>query len=162
MDSNCNESSFSMHPSQYCYLLHDSYQFPTHLLITNSKRWSNKKPLPAIGSRVSVGGFLHNIHCNTDKSIASFDINIANIAYITNPAKPQSGPSQGSHGCGTHSCTRFNYKTQHASTSKPTTQPSNEINHPSPKQKAIDTEEGNIDNEKEEETQSDSEEAPRK
>ena len=161
-DSNRNESSFTMRPSQYCYLLHDSYQFPAHLLITNSKRWSNKKPLPAIGSGVSVGGFLHIIHRNTDNSIASFDIDIANIAYITNRAEPQSGPSQGSHGRGTRSRTRFNYKTQHTSTSKPNTQPSNNINHPSLKRKAIDTEEGNIDNEKEEETQSDSEEAPTK
>ena len=155
MDSNHNELSFSMHPSQYCYLLHDSYPFPAHLLITNSKRWRNKKPLPATSSRVSVRGFLHSIDCNTDKSIASFDINIANIAYITNHAKPQSGPSQGTHGCGTCSCTWFNYKAHQASTSKPNTQPSNEINHPSLKRKVIDTEEGDIDHEKEEETQSD-------
>ena len=159
-DSNRNESSFNMRPSQYCNLLHNSYQFPAHLLITNSKRWSNKKPLPAIGSRVSVGGFLHGIHRNTDKFIDSFDIDIANIAYITNCAEPQSGPSQASRG--TRSRARFDYKAHHASTSKQNTQPSHETHHPSLKRKVIETEEGNVGNEKEEETQSDSEEVPTK
>ena len=105
-------------------------------------------------------GFLHGIHCNTDKSIDSFDIDIANIAYITNRAEPQSGPSQPSRG--TCSRARFDYKAHHASTSKQNTQPSHQTHHPSLKRKVIETEEGDVDKEKEEETQSDSEDVPTK
>lgn len=117
-DSNQKDSSFSMRPSQYCNLLHQSHEFPAHLFITNSKRWSSKKPLPAIGSGVSIGGFLHHIQRNSDQSLSSFNIDISNIAYITNHIElaSEAGPSQSS--CGPHSHTWFNYKAHRSSTPK--------------------------------------------
>jgi len=59
-----------------------------------SKRWGDgKKPTLSLGSTIAFGGFIDRIQQehNIDKAMLSMEIEIANIAYITNR---QNSPSR--------------------------------------------------------------------
>ncbi|KAF8972075.1 hypothetical protein BDZ97DRAFT_2070693 [Flammula alnicola] len=113
--------AFRMLPSQYTNLAHAPADFPSHCFITDSPRWANKKPQPAIGSTVSVGGFLHEVKRNTESnSVSSFEIELTNIAYLTrqNLARTVQTTDHSSKPS-TRSRTRYNFDTAEPSQAGP-------------------------------------------
>lgn len=100
-------------------LLHGISDFPAQLTFPDSQKWARKKPFPAPGCAVSVGGFLHRVkRSGRENNIEAFLIDITNIAYITERKQPrddsfttsQSGPSS--------SRTRFDYQAKKTPTKR--------------------------------------------
>jgi len=112
VDSDKNQSSFDLRPSQYCQLLHGNSEFPAHFTIPDSKRWSKNKPVPAIGCPISVGGFLHRVTRSTNENtIAFFDIDVVNVSYITDRNQTRHTKSvDQANTASTSSRTRFDYR----------------------------------------------------
>lgn len=107
-DSNKAQSWFDIRPTQYTPLLHATSDFPT---IHDSPRWTTKKPIPAPGCTISVGGFLHRVkHTGRDNAIESFLINFANIAYITERKQPRDTTVTTTQSGSSSSRTRFDYQ----------------------------------------------------
>jgi hypothetical protein len=80
-----------MSPTQYTALPRTTSSFPLHGYFVQSKRWGERKtPKLTIGRPIAFGGFIDRIRRerNTDKTVASVDIEVANIAYISN--RPES------------------------------------------------------------------------
>jgi hypothetical protein len=62
-----------------------------------SKRWGDgKKPTLSLGSTIAFGGFIDRIRRerSIDKAMLSMEIEVANIAYITNCPNTQNSPSR--------------------------------------------------------------------
>ena len=83
-----------MCPTQYIALPRTTSPLPLHGYFMESKRWGDgKKPTLSLGSTIAFGGFIDRIRQehNIDKAMLSMEIEIANIAYITNR---QNSPSR--------------------------------------------------------------------
>jgi len=92
-----DDHSFEMCPTQYIALPRTSSSLPLHGYFMESKRWGEgKKPRLSIGSTVAFGGFIDRIRRerNIDKAILSMEIEIANIAYISNRPNIQNSPNR--------------------------------------------------------------------
>jgi len=115
VDSDKNQSSFDLRPTQYVQLLRTNSDFPAHLTISDSKRWAKNKPIPSIGTSISIGGFLQRVkRTSTENSILFFHINVTNVAYITDRTHFRDAKNCNEHTnpSTTPSRTRFNYQAQ--------------------------------------------------
>ena len=90
-DFDQTDHSFNMCPTQYIALPHTTSPLPLHGYFVESKRWGEgKKPTLSIRSTIAFGGFVDRIRRerNVEKPISSMEIEIANIAYISNRPEP--------------------------------------------------------------------------
>lgn len=90
-----DDHSFNMCPTQYAALPRTSSPLPLHGYFVESKRWGEGKgPKLSIGSTIAFGGFIDRIRRerNLDKAVLSMEIEITNIAYISN--RPENSPNR--------------------------------------------------------------------
>ena len=89
-----DDHSFNMCSTQYTALPHTSSPLPLHGYFMESKRWGEGKgPKLSIASTIAFGGFINRIRQeqNLDKAVLSMEIEITNIAYISNC--PENSPN---------------------------------------------------------------------
>jgi hypothetical protein len=90
-----DDHSFNMCPTQYTALPRTASPLPLHGYFVESKRWGEgKKPRLSVGSTIAFGGFIDRIRRerNIDKAVLSMEIEVANIAYISN--RPENSPNR--------------------------------------------------------------------
>ena len=79
---NSSGLTFSMTPFHYIGLLHAHAAFPISCFIDpESNKWKNKKPMPTLGSTISIGGFLVKVK-RDDERQPTFEIELDVIAYL--------------------------------------------------------------------------------
>ena len=111
-ESDPTNLTFSLTPSQFVNLSHSVLDCPLSCYIDpESGKWGIKKPLPVIGSTISISGFLMKIERNADRQ-PTFVIKLDNIAYLSSPYR-QHGPASTSPVSSITASTshhRFNYE----------------------------------------------------
>ena len=83
--------------SQYIALQRASSMLPIHAHFVESKRWGDgKTPKVTVGSTVTFGGFIERIvqEANVDRTLSFIQIEVGNIAYLSNRANPPISPSR--------------------------------------------------------------------
>lgn len=82
--SDSTKNSFHITPNQYLTLPKSVAPFPTSLtILAASKRWGDKKPHPGKGLTVTADGHLLEVKRGVEKTVSSFDIEMANIVFLT-------------------------------------------------------------------------------
>ncbi len=82
--------------SQYIGLQRVSSMLPIHAHFVESKRWGDgKTPKVTAGSTVTFGGFIERIvrEANVDRTLSFVEIEVANIAYLSNRANAPISPN---------------------------------------------------------------------
>jgi len=89
-----------MAPSHYIGLLHAHAAFPISCFIDpESNKWKNKKPMPTLGSTISIGGFLVKVK-RDDERQPTFEIELDVIAYLARQStKSDSNENSMCHVC---------------------------------------------------------------
>ncbi|KAF8966900.1 hypothetical protein BDZ97DRAFT_1917165 [Flammula alnicola] len=108
---NNDDHSFNMSPTQYVSLPHTSSTFPLRGFFIESKRWGEgKKPKVMVGSTIAFSGFIDKImrEHDTDRTMSSVEIEVANIAYLSNRTNPSIVPNRSTTRAA-GSRTRWNY-----------------------------------------------------
>ena len=81
--------TFTMTPTQYIGLIHASSGFPIHAHFIDresKKRWGSNGPKAAVGSTITLRGFLERVahECDINKSLSFAEVEVTNIAYLSN------------------------------------------------------------------------------
>lgn len=93
------ERSFTMTPTQYIVLTHSVSPFPIHAHFADSnskKRWGADGPKVAVGSTITLGGFLQWVvrERTLDRALDFAQVEVMNIAYLTTRSSLASSPTR--------------------------------------------------------------------
>jgi hypothetical protein len=93
---NPEDHTFTMTPTQYIVLTHTTSSFPIHAHFTDStskKRWGADGPKVAVGSTITLGGFLQRVvrEHSIDNLLQFAQVEVTNIAYLS--TRTNLGPS---------------------------------------------------------------------
>ena len=94
---NTNDHSFTMIPTQYIVLTHTVSPFPIHGHFTDSnpkKRWGADGLKVAVGSTITLGGFLQQVvrERTLDRALDFTEVEVMNIAYLSTQGNLTSSP----------------------------------------------------------------------
>ena len=92
-----DDRSFTMTPTQYIVLTHAVSPFPIHGHFADSnskKRWGADGPKVAVGSTITLGGFLQRVvrERTLDRALDFAEVEVMNIAYVTTRGNITSSP----------------------------------------------------------------------
>jgi len=83
---NSDDRTFTMAPSPYAGLTHESPTISIHAhFLESEKRWGSQGPKVKAGSMIAFGGCLKRIvcKCDTDRSLSFVQIEVDNMTYLT-------------------------------------------------------------------------------
>jgi hypothetical protein len=92
-----DDRSFTMTPTQYIVLTHTVSPFPIHGHFADSnskKRWGADGPKVAVGSTITLGGFLQRVvrERTLDRALDFTEVEVMNIAYLSTRGNLTSSP----------------------------------------------------------------------
>ena len=81
-DVNDDAKSFIVIADQYITTIHATAECVAHCSFPDTPRWGNHKPLPTIGSFITVGGILNAVKRGQNAEVIQYEMDVETLSFL--------------------------------------------------------------------------------